>query len=61
MRDTPRHAVSRANLDCDFWSDPLDILIGRKPVSAHCLTFDAQWYSVSAGCPSLRSWARACA
>ncbi|KAG2447311.1 hypothetical protein HYH02_007641 [Chlamydomonas schloesseri] len=36
---------TRANLDCDFWSDPLDILIGRKPVSAHCLTFDPQWYS----------------
>lgn len=42
-------ASSRANLDCDFWSDPLDILIGRKPVSAHCLTFDPQWYSVSGG------------
>jgi hypothetical protein len=38
---------SRANLDCDFWNDPLDILLGKKPASAHCLTFDPAWYSVS--------------
>jgi hypothetical protein len=37
----------RANLDCDFWSDPLDILIGKIPCSAHCLEFDPLWYSVS--------------
>ncbi|PNH12225.1 Protein HAPLESS 2, partial [Tetrabaena socialis] len=36
---------TRANLDCDFFSDPLDILIGRKPVSAHCLQFNPSWYS----------------
>ncbi len=37
----------RANLDCDFWSDPLDILIGKVPCSAHCLQLDPLWYSVS--------------
>ncbi|WIA16742.1 hypothetical protein OEZ85_013396 [Tetradesmus obliquus] len=35
---------TRANLDCDFFSDPLDILIGRKPCSAHCLMMDEHWY-----------------
>ncbi|KAF6259714.1 dihydrouridine synthase-domain-containing protein [Scenedesmus sp. NREL 46B-D3] len=35
---------TRANLDCDFFSDPLDILIGRKPCSAHCLMMDPHWY-----------------
>ncbi|MEW5316239.1 MAG: hypothetical protein WDW38_007620 [Sanguina aurantia] len=36
---------TRANLDCDFFSNPLDILIGKLPTSAHCLQFDAQWFS----------------
>ncbi|KAF8065442.1 HAP2 [Scenedesmus sp. PABB004] len=34
---------TRANLDCDFFADPLDILIGRKPCSAHCLMMDPHW------------------
>ena len=47
---TCSHALHRrANLDCDFWTDPLDILLGRKPCSAHCLDFDPLWYSVSDG------------
>jgi len=40
-------ACRRANLDCDFFSDPLDILIGRLPCSAHCLMMDPHWYGVS--------------
>eukprot|EP00775_Hariotina_reticulata_P002496 gene2496-2799_t len=35
---------TRANLDCDFFSDPLDILIGKYPCSAHCLMMDPHWY-----------------
>ena len=38
---------SRANLDCDFFSSPINILLGNKPCSAHCLMFDPLWYSVS--------------
>eukprot|EP00877_Chromochloris_zofingiensis_P011445 jgi/Chrzof1/6554/Cz19g00260.t1 len=35
---------SRGGIDCDFFTDPLDILLGRYPSSAHCLNFDPQWY-----------------
>ncbi|GAX84271.1 hypothetical protein CEUSTIGMA_g11694.t1 [Chlamydomonas eustigma] len=38
---------TRANLDCDFFSNPLNILVGNPPCSAHCLMFDPLWYSVS--------------
>ncbi|GFH27554.1 generative cell specific-1 [Haematococcus lacustris] len=44
---------TRANLDCDFWSNPLDILTGRTPCSAHCLDFDPLWYSVLTLSPSV--------
>nr|BAO57178.1 generative cell specific-1 [Gonium pectorale]BAO57179.1 generative cell specific-1 [Gonium pectorale] len=36
---------TRANLNCDFFSDPLNILLGKVPVSGHCLTYDPTWYS----------------
>jgi hypothetical protein len=36
---------TRANLDCNFFSSPLDNLIGNAPCSASCLMFDPLWYS----------------
>ncbi|KAJ9505456.1 hypothetical protein QJQ45_026136, partial [Haematococcus lacustris] len=46
---------TRANLDCDFWSNPLDILTGRTPCSAHCLDFDPLWYSgYQLGAPTMQ-------
>lgn len=41
-------ACRRANLDCNLFSNPLDIILGKPPVSAHCMQFDPLWYSVSA-------------
>jgi hypothetical protein len=40
-------AHRRSSLNCDFFKDPFDILLGNRPCSAHCLTFDPLWYSVS--------------
>lgn len=37
----------RANLDCDFWDGPVNILTGNVPCSAQCMRLSDLYYSVS--------------
>ncbi|KAG1674972.1 hypothetical protein FOA52_014767 [Chlamydomonas sp. UWO 241] len=46
---------TRANINCDFFKDAIDIIVGKPPCSAHCLMFDPLWYSgYELGPPSLQ-------
>jgi len=51
-RNNHTTTTSRANLDCDFFSNLWDIAFGNNPCSTHCVLLDPIWVGVS----FMRGW-----